>query len=648
VLNQSLKNTMETTTKTQESLPESRKRPRPNEERILGSEELPFSISWPSKGNAIVTFSKCTPSASSASEPTRLCLLGRAQLRCSKGAVNVLGYRLDSKMDQMMEVEAPPWSSLLVLEPAFVDDTNEDVELEVKNWHPHSEILGCENTFELSKYPFPGVRPTLIPPTWEHVMDNLLPEVRTAVSAKSATKASLETRDSAMEELQFRMVICGAKGVGKSTFLRYALNRILSDAAASKLPTQEQLPSPPQRVAIIDADVGQPEMSPPGLLTLTVVSDPLLTPPHHRALANLPHHEQVSYYFGSVTSKNDPHRYMELIQQLVRDYEREYLPLGIPLMVNLDGWVKGLGYELLSTLLTEIIAPTQVVQIVGLTKSKQFELGGVLNSERANLHIIYSYNSTLNIPSTSSGVSTSNGGSTDTTTATMIDPFDIGGRKAGEASFLSAMNMKVPLTCTMPAPALRALRLSTYFLNDVSIWHFLGFGHEGIADDTCEIAHRLAGSLPYAVPFEAVDIEWEGSDHFADIASDSSPANFNLRLDAINAKLVGLCCRPEQSTRTEQAQNSNDEAPLRCVGLGLVRSIDRIRKTFYILTPVDGERLKDVNVLVGGTVDVPVEFWFRGAYAESFPYQSYSTTNNSIGTEPMKSRNTIGRKSHGT
>ena len=178
----------------------------------------------------------------------------------------------------------------------------------------------------------------------------------------------------------------------------------------------------------------------------------------------------------------------------------------------------------------------------------------------------------------------------------------------------------------------------------------MGFGHEGIGDDTCEIAHRLAGALPYAVPFDAVDIEWEGSDHFADLASDESSLHtLDLPLDAINARLVGLCCRPETSTVADghdsNGNTSGEEPPHRCVGLGLVRSIDRARRLFYILTPVDRERLKDVNVLVGGTVDVPIEFAFRGVHAEAFPYQTFGTANSTVGAEPMKSRNNIGRKS---
>jgi hypothetical protein len=76
----------------------------------------------------------------------------------------------------------------------------------------------------------------------------------------------------------------------------------------------------------------------------------------------------------------------------------------------------------------------------------------------------------------------------------------------------------------------------------------------------------------------------------------------------------------------------------------------------------------NVTTLVGGNIPLPLPFLFRGAYAESFPYLA-STENNMadassggngkdpsnsgvrnnkiLGSEPMKSRNNIGRRGFG-
>lgn len=59
-----------------------------------------------------------------------------------------------------------------------------------------------------------------------------------------------------------RGVICGGKGVGKSTFLRYYVNQLLEDGP----------------LLVIDLDPGQSEFTVAGIVSATVVSAPLLGP----------------------------------------------------------------------------------------------------------------------------------------------------------------------------------------------------------------------------------------------------------------------------------------------------------------------------------------------------------------------------------
>eukprot|EP00897_Mesotaenium_endlicherianum_P010341 jgi/Mesen1/9335/ME000061S08782 len=59
------------------------------------------------------------------------------------------------------------------------------------------------------------------------------------------------------------VAICGPKNTGKSTYAQYLVNELLN-----KYP----------KVAYLETDVGQPEMSPPGCLSLHVLSQPLLGP----------------------------------------------------------------------------------------------------------------------------------------------------------------------------------------------------------------------------------------------------------------------------------------------------------------------------------------------------------------------------------
>lgn len=64
-------------------------------------------------------------------------------------------------------------------------------------------------------------------------------------------------------ESKTRLFVCGGKGTGKSTFLRYAVNKLLNSF---------------KKVVYIDLDPGQPEFGVPGTISVTVVEKPLLGP----------------------------------------------------------------------------------------------------------------------------------------------------------------------------------------------------------------------------------------------------------------------------------------------------------------------------------------------------------------------------------
>lgn len=61
------------------------------------------------------------------------------------------------------------------------------------------------------------------------------------------------------------VAVMGAKGAGKSTFMRVLANRLLADTP---------------RVAFLDSDCGQPELTPPGMVSLHVLDAPRAGPSH--------------------------------------------------------------------------------------------------------------------------------------------------------------------------------------------------------------------------------------------------------------------------------------------------------------------------------------------------------------------------------
>ncbi|XVE54883.1 hypothetical protein DITRI_Ditri03aG0118100 [Diplodiscus trichospermus] len=157
--------------------------------------------------------------------------------------------------------------------------------------------------------------------------------------------------------------ICGAKNSGKTTFSRHLLNTLLQRY---------------QKVAYLDPDVGQPEFTAPGFLSLTVVDK--LTPDLAIPCLKTP---ERCFFFGDVSSKRDPSTYLKYIFTLYDYYRKEYCMFDkskspgrteLPLVVNTPGWVKGIGYEILVDML-KYISPTHVVKINISAESKNLPGG---------------------------------------------------------------------------------------------------------------------------------------------------------------------------------------------------------------------------------------------------------------------------------
>ena len=183
-----------------------------------------------------------------------------------------------------------------------------------------------------------------------------------------------------------KVIICGAKGVGKSTLLRYVINSFIS------LPTIKE-------IAVIDCDLGQPELTVSGLLSLHIIQSPILSPQHFHITEPI-----LSFFIGDITTKNEPELFSKALNLLVLKYtelrnkrisdnfelynEKKKLSNKIkgtinmfdvlndvdeeddimnptdplPLVVNTDGMIRFMGNEIL-TIIVDIIKPSHVIQI---------------------------------------------------------------------------------------------------------------------------------------------------------------------------------------------------------------------------------------------------------------------------------------------
>ena len=254
-----------------------------------------------------------------------------------------------------------------------------------------------------------------IPPSWETCTESFLKHVHHSMDNSTHFKSYPGNK----------LVVCGAKGVGKSTHTRYVLNRALSDRhlkaqrrmkrlSAALLANSSLAAASSSALALlgsvcyIDCDLGQPEMSTPGLVSLHVVSTPILAPPH----LNIRTPER-SFFLGDITSKSEPKlileciallyaRYLEIRDGCIEKYvtlkkqqqtqellstntynallleeeedgdndgdntdRRESINITsdiLPLIVNTDGYIKSMGAEILSGILA-IVQPTHIIHL---------------------------------------------------------------------------------------------------------------------------------------------------------------------------------------------------------------------------------------------------------------------------------------------
>ncbi|KAG8834250.1 Polynucleotide 5'-hydroxyl-kinase grc3, partial [Serendipita sp. 405] len=139
------------------------------------------------------------------------------------------------------------------------------------------------------------------------------------------------------------ILIKGPKNTGKSMFARIVTNHLLQKY---------------RRVAYIDCDIGQTEFTPPGMVSLHVLTEPVFGPP-------FTHLRQPfrAHFVGSTSVRSLHLHYQACVLQLLETYRLDVryafdlddegpaydvqrLTEEIPLVINMFGWTKGTGAEI--------------------------------------------------------------------------------------------------------------------------------------------------------------------------------------------------------------------------------------------------------------------------------------------------------------
>lgn len=468
-----------------------------------------------------------------------------------------------------------------------------------------------------------GIETTNIPPDWVAAADSIIGRAASAPCT----------------------VICGAKGVGKSTNLRYTLNRLLRHT---------------EKVCVLDCDLGQPEYTVPGVVSLHVITSPTLYP----AYANL-QEPVLSFYLGDVTTKNEPDklmravallmaRYRVLVSDAALEHEAAQQKLSevasskaspansfevfndappkkkkqqqqeqqqhhhqqqhlLPLIVNSDGFVRFMGAEILSAIF-DIVDPTNVLH---LCTDKDRHLPAI---EKI---------------------------------------------RGEESVCVSTLQPGRLSACRIASTELRTLRFVSYFLRDSALLAKAAKSNLGVyirngalADKQGAIATALLGATTYSVPFQEVYLHFLGG---AEI-----PARLHLAL--LNASFVAITA-PEEPPRhavasLSSSSSSSSSMPSAeatfsikhvvhsdaqqelspCLGLGLVRAVDVTHERLLVITPTNPSALSGdapAICLVRGNIPLPT-ILVHAPTLPCFPYLSGESAGEGGGF--MKARTNVKRR----
>ena len=330
-------------------------------------------------------------------------------------------------------------------------------------------------------------------------------------------------------ESTFVICVCGSKNVGKSSFCRYLVNRLLRDHTT---------------VQYLDIDCGQPEFTPPGMVSLVDISTPILDPPYLQQVSR----PTISYFVGDTSPASDIPLYVRYVHQLYA-----YASARVT-VVNTHGWIQGLGFDVMKQSLAGMHV-THLVRLHGDQSKPHLTPSTIVtNQDHENL-LDYV------LPAISS-------------TAT--------------PSCVAARELRHLLASRYSIKATRAVEKR----NTQWISFCLQCCHEQvtsrrISDDTA-VAVLLASHMPYSICLDDIAISCQ----FAELQSSQA-------LRVVNGSIVGLC------SISHNESGIDDQPLMRCHGLGIVRSVMPETGTLYLLTPLQEEVLASVDCIVVGRVDLP-------------------------------------------
>ncbi|KAK9357000.1 hypothetical protein V1523DRAFT_3656 [Lipomyces doorenjongii] len=412
-------------------------------------------------------------------------------------------------------------------------------------------------------YRVPQPPPVLVTPEegWETRLRIISQRIRDSTTGPGVMK-------SRSEEFRPRILICGPKSAGKSTFARLLTNSLITSAglAPDEIPNRSTV-----ELVYMELDPGQPEFGPSGVLSLNVIDTPMLGPSlTNTALSN----SVKSFHFGYTTPRDAPQDYVRYVDKLMSHYNNDLhrftddnaCQMELPLIVNTPGWTKGQGVEVLRQMI-RITKPSIIVYIgprlAQPDMDTNFELAEVLRTTSPNASL------------------------------SELAPIGDSGRKSAKYS----------------AADLRVAQTMAYF-------HSTG-------GQTWDFCKPLTAWRPYIVRYS------NGGDadvHGIEILGCEKILDQQIAA-AINGTVVGISAvSADAALKIRSASTGDSSLPIldtptidadadavNCLGLGIIRAIDQATSTLHILTPISPQTIFDAvsssNKIILSRGRLPLPIW---------------------------------------
>lgn len=316
---------------------------------------------------------------------TKVYFHGALSIRLLAGQANVFGYEL--QRNKTVIANSPRGHSFLYLSPSTQHHTENDANLNLHlkelceafvssdleqimtNFDGSTDaIVLLENDasnksiFMIEKYMkqavFPNVNTFNNRRTFLHTESIL--RCQFFQRTKTGLTINNQWEDIVMTSIS-RQIIIGGKGVGKSTLVRYLINKNLKEF---------------KKILLIDLDIGQPEMFVPQTVSATVITEPILGPGY---LQNESPYK--SYLFGDVNVLASPIKYLKCVLKLLKHCSTCEEFKTMPWVINTMGYNRGFGLELIVGIL-RALNPTDLIQIQARRSIDNFEK--ILNTDEVN------------------------------------------------------------------------------------------------------------------------------------------------------------------------------------------------------------------------------------------------------------------------